>query len=152
MPALIPAALVALALVAPAEAARPSIGGHVIDRNGNGMSKAIVTVTPAPGAKHADAGTCQLVTDRDGNFLVDYLRDEAGERAKLRSRMGYTVEVFKPGYHTFAKVVDYRHGALVVDVVTMVEDTIDVRDLPENLDPALYRVATQSSGANYEGQ
>jgi hypothetical protein len=141
-----------LAFVAAAAAARPSIGGHVIDRNGGGMAKAIVTLVPAPGAKHPDAGTCELVTDRDGNFLVDYLRDEAGARAKLRKRTPYTLEVFKPGYHTFTKAVEYKHGELVIDVVTMVEDTIDVRDLPENLDPALYKLATQSSGATYEGQ
>lgn len=133
----------ALSLTLAACGPKPAIQGRVVDRNGVAMSRAIVSFSP---------GNVELVTDRDGNFLVDYLRDERGERERLRKRTTYTVEVFKPGYHTFATQVPYRAGVLALDTVTMVEETIDLADLPENLDPALYKTQTQSSGANYEGQ
>jgi hypothetical protein len=48
--------------------------------------------------------------------------------------------------------VPYRKGALEVETVTMVEETIAVEDFPENLDPALYSRPAQSAGATYEGQ
>ena len=136
------AALVWLPL-AVACAPKASIGGHVVDRNGVGMSRAIVSLSP---------GNVEMVTDRDGNFEIDYLRDDAGERTRMKKRVEYVLEVFKPGFHTYSVQVAYRKGELVVDTVTMVEDSIDVKDLPENLDPALYKTQTQSSGANYEGQ
>lgn len=127
----------------PAHAASPGIGGRVVDRNGEPISRAIVSLVP---------GNVELVTDRDGRFQIDYLRDTSGERVKLEKKTDYKLEVFKAGYHAFTLPVQYKHGALEVDTVTMVEETIDVRDLAENLDPALYSVQTQSSGATYEGQ
>lgn len=132
-----------LLAVAVAEAGPHSIAGLVVDRNGEPVSRAIVSLAP---------GNVELVTDREGRFLVDYLRDEAGERLKLEKKCTYTLSVFKPGYHDFAVQVDYRKGELLVDTVTMVEETIDVQDFPENLDPALYSRPAQSAGATYEGQ
>lgn len=122
---------------------KPGITGHVVDRNGAGMSRAIVSLAP---------GNVELVTDRDGNFVVDYLRAADGDRKKLRRHTEYVLEVFKPGYHVYAVHLPYRRGVLTVDTVTMIEETVDLADLPENLDPALYKTQTQSSGANYEGQ
>jgi hypothetical protein len=122
---------------------KPAIQGHVADRNGAGMSRAVISLAP---------GNAELVTDRDGNFLIDYLRSDRGERVRLDKRTEYVLEVFKPGYHTFSTPVPFRKGVLVLEPITMVELTIDLADLPENLDPALYKTPTQSSGANYEGQ
>jgi hypothetical protein len=122
---------------------KPALQGSVVDRNGTAMSRAIVSLSP---------GNAELVTDRDGNWKVDYLRDAGGERARLQKRTEYVLEVFKPGYHTFVTRLPYKKGVLVVDTVTMVEESIDLADLPENLDPSLYKTQTQSSGANYEGQ
>jgi hypothetical protein len=122
---------------------KPAITGLVVDRNGAGMPRAIVSLAP---------GNVELVTDRDGHFLIDYLRDDQGQRVHLKKRVPYHLEVFKPGFHTYTVEVPYKHGIATVDTVTMVEDTIDVKDLPENLDPALYSSQTQSAGANYEGQ
>ena len=124
-------------------AASHVIGGRVVDRNGEPLSRVVVSLAP---------GNVELVTDRDGRFLIDYLRDEQGERIKLGKKTEYTLEVFKPGFHTFQVPVSYRRGELEVETVTMIEETIDVRDFPENLDPALYSKATQSAGATYEGQ
>lgn len=123
--------------------AKHSIAGRVVDRNGEPMSRAIVSLSP---------GNVELVTDRDGRFLVDYLRDEAGERVKMQKKIEYALTVFKPGYHDFAVTVPYRRGPLEVETVTMIEETIAVEDFPENLDPALYSRPAQSAGATYEGQ
>ena len=134
---------VLLLWAASAWGAKHSIAGRVVDRNGEPMSRAIVSLSP---------GNVELVTDRDGRFLVDYLRDEAGERVKMQKKTEYALTVFKPGYHDFAVTVPYRKGALEVETVTMVEETIAVEDFPENLDPALYSRPAQSAGATYEGQ
>jgi hypothetical protein len=148
------AALVGSVLaVTPAWAATHLISGQVLDRNGRPMVRAIVSLTPAPeGCPEGGGCTVELVTDRDGRFVIDYLRDKTGERIKLAKKTEYTLEVFKAGYHTFTSAVPYRRGELPIEPVTMVEETIDVQDFPENLDPQLYTKATQSSGASYEGQ
>ena len=86
-------------LAASAWGAKHSIAGRVVDRNGEPMSRAVVSLAP---------GNVELVTDRDGRFLVDYLRDEAGERVKMRKKTEYALTVFKPGYHDFAVTVPYR--------------------------------------------
>ena len=64
--------LVAALLLSPAsaEAGRNQIGGQILDRNGEPVNRAIVSLVP---------GNVQLMTDREGNFLIDYLRDEDGE-------------------------------------------------------------------------
>lgn len=126
-----------------ARAASHLIGGRVVDRNGEPLSRVVVSLAP---------GNVELVTDRDGRFVIDYLRDQSGERVKLEKKTEYTLEVFKAGFHTFQVPVPYKRGELEVETVTMIEETIDVQDFPENLDPALYSKATQSAGATYEGQ
>lgn len=124
-------------------AARPSISGEVHDRNGAPLSRAIVSLDP---------GNLEIVTDREGHFFVDYLRDDDGRRVRLRKKVDYVLEVFKPGFHVYTASLPFRKGALVVEPITMIEETIEVADFPENIDPALYSRPTQSSGATYEGQ
>lgn len=137
-------ALAANLLPAPeAQAARNHISGQVIDRNGRPVDRAIVSLQP---------GNVQLVTDREGWFLIDYLRDDSGSRTRLRKKTDYTLEVFKPGFHTFNVSISYRKGAVAMDTITLVEETIQVEDHGENLDPALYKDTTHSAGATYEGQ
>lgn len=119
------------------------ITGQVLDRNGQPLPRAVVSLTP---------GNVSMVTDTQGNFVIDYLRDEAGERTRLSTRTEYTFEVAKVGFHTYSKPLPYKRGSLLVEPVMMVEHTIDITDLPENLDPGLYTSPTQSAGATYEGQ
>jgi hypothetical protein len=157
------AAVVAVAPVS-GHAAGHIIGGTVVDRNGRPVPRAIVSLTPGPeGCPEAKVPpvepatdnrncTVELVTDRDGRYAIEYLRDHTGEKMKLATKTDYTLEVFKVGYHVFSVGVPYRRGELEVEPVTMIEETIDVADFPENLDPALYSKATMSSGATYEGQ
>jgi hypothetical protein len=118
------------------------IGGRVVNRNGQPLPRAIISLSP---------GNVELVTDQDGRFVINYLRDPSGERIKLDSKTDYKLEVFLTGYHTFTTEVSYRRGLLEVETVTMVEETLDVQDLADIIDPARYSSSTQSSGASYIG-
>lgn len=124
-------------------AGRHYIAGQILDRNGEPIDRAVVTVDP---------GNVQLVTDREGQFLVDYLRDEDGERIKLAKKTDYVVEVFKPGFHIRTVSLSYRKGAVQLEPFTLVEETIEIADDGAELDPELYPNATHAGGANYEGQ
>lgn len=137
--------LLAWLLFVPAvsSAGKNHITGQITDRNGQPVNRAIVSLQP---------GNVQLVTDREGWFLIDYLRDEEGERTRLLKKTDYTVEVFKPGFHTFSLSVYYKKGSITMDAITLTEETIQVQDQGENLDPGLYGEQTHSAGANYEGQ
>lgn len=135
--------LLALALAAPAHAGRNQLEGQVSDRNGDPVNRAIVSLVP---------GNVQLMTDRDGQFLIDYLRDDEGQRTRLKKRTDYVLEIFKPGFHTQSFAVEYKRGTLEIPPVTLVEETIEVEDTGENIDPGLFKDPTHSSGAAYEGQ
>ena len=132
-------------LIAPsaASAARNQISGSVTDRNGVPVQQAIVSLEP---------GNVLLVTDRDGRFTIDYARDDAGERSRLKRRTNYTLEVFRPGFHALEVEFFYRAGPVEVETIALLEETIDVQDHGEALDPELYVSPSQSTGAAYEGQ
>lgn len=135
--------ITAVMLTTPAWAGRHQITGQVIDRNGNPVEQAIVSLSP---------GNVQIVTDREGKFLLDYLRDETGNRLKLAKKTDYTFEVFKAGFHVKSTETFYKKGPLAMEPITLVEDSIKVVDDGLELDPSIYSNPTQSSGANYEGQ
>ncbi len=134
----------ALLLLAPitASAARHMITGRVIDRNGEPVSRAIVSLDP---------GNVELVTDRDGRFIIDYLRANDGTRVKLARKTDYSVEIFKPGFHTTSEAFYFKKGAHTLSTFTLREETLSIRDDDAALDPELYDQSTQSSGATYEG-
>lgn len=136
------ALVVGLTLAGPA-LARNAISGQVRDRNGAPLDRVVITLKP---------GNVQLVTDREGRFLVDYLRDEDGERARLSKKTDYAIEIFKPGFHVEKRTFFYKSGELILDPFTMVEETIAVRDDGQNLDPEIYSTGTTNTGATYEGQ
>lgn len=140
----------AVALATPAFAGTHFIAGRVIDRNGDPIDQAVITLRPVDTEDNPD--NVQLVTDREGRFLIDYLRDPEGERAKLAKRSDYTVEVYKPGFHTREVSFYYKKGEMQIDTLMMSEDTIVVHDDKADLDPDAFDQRTHSSGANYEGQ
>ena len=137
------ALVVALGLSSSALAGKHAIVGQVVDRNGQPVDRAIVSLEP---------GNVQLVTDREGRFLIDYLRDETGERTKLAKKSDYTLEIFKAGYHIETRAFFFKRGTVEVDRVTLVRDTIEMADDTSGMDPADFDQATHSAGANYEGQ
>ena len=133
----------AIGLSAVAQAGGHAITGRVVDRNGEPVDRAIVSLEP---------GNVQLVTDRDGQFLIDYLRDDTGERIKLAKKTDYTLEVFKPGFHIETRKFYFKRGTVEVDLVTLVRDTIEMADDTADLDLSELDKSTHSAGANYEGQ
>lgn len=133
----------------PAAAGNHYIAGRIIDRNGDPIDQAVITLRPKDPEKQVEF---QLVTDREGRFLVDYLRDQEGDRAKLSKRSDYEIEVYKPGFHTRELDFYYKKGELQVDTLMMTEDTIAVHDDDADLDANAFEQSTHSSGANYEGQ
>ena len=119
------------------------IYGQVVDRNGEPMERAIVTLSP---------GNVQLVTDQEGNFQIDYVRDEAGERTKLTKKSDYNVDIFQVGYHPSNTSLFYKRGELVLDPIVLKEDTIRVVGSDSDIDPGQYSDRTHSAGATYEGE
>lgn len=136
-------ALLALGLAQPALAGKHQLIGQVQDRNGEPVNRAIISLVP---------GNVQMMTTREGEFLIDYLRDEDGERVRLKKRTDYVLEIFKPGYHGQTMAIAYKKGTLELPQVTLVEETIEVDETEGNLDPDLYADPTHSAGAAYEGQ
>jgi hypothetical protein len=137
LPLLLAASTVALA------APHHAISGTIVDRNGSPVERAIVSVAP---------GNVQLVTDQNGWFEIDYLRDESGERTKLGKRTIYEVEVFKAGYHVSTTTVEYKKGELILEPITLKEDTIRIVGADENIDPGQFPDRSHSAGAAYEGE
>ena len=135
--------LLVVLLPAVASAAKPAITGMVVDRNGDPVGRAVISLDP---------GGVRIVTDADGKFLIDYLRDDAGERVRLKKRVDYAVEVFKPGFHIIERTFFYERGVAAMEQVVLVEDTVAVTDDRARLDPTLYGSTGSSEGAAYEGQ
>lgn len=119
------------------------ITGTVLDRNGKPVQRAVVSLKP---------GNVELITDENGAFSIDYLRDDAGERTKLDKRANYELAVFKPGFHEATAAFYYKRGELLLEPVSMVEDTIRVEANTDNIDPSLYPDRAQNHGAAYEGE
>ena len=134
--------VLALAALSSGCAARHAIVGKVVDRNGDPMGRVIVSVDP---------GGVELLTDNAGEFAVDYLRDDDGDRVRLKRRTQYTVETFRTGYQTVRTEVDYRRGELQLAAIVMPEDTIRVAPGSPVVDPATVERPT-STGATYEGE
>jgi hypothetical protein len=138
------ALLASLLLAAPAaSAAKHQIAGKVVDQNGKSVTNVVVSVEP---------GNLQIATGADGAFLVDYLRDEGGERVKVTRKTDYAFEFFKAGFHTVQIKVRFVKGTVTMDPVALVPVALDVVDLGGNIDPALYDQSKAAEGATYEGQ
>ena len=87
-----------------------AIMGQVVDRNGKPIGRANVTLVP---------GNVELITDDDGRFTIDYLRDAEGTRTRLTRRSEYVVEYFKVGYHVEKGSFYFKNGELQLDAVTL---------------------------------
>lgn len=132
-----------LLLLAAGCATHRSISGQVVDRNGNGLERVNVKLSP---------GNVELVTDDEGRFTLDYLRDEEGNRIHLKKKTAYTVDLFKIGFHDQSSDVSYTHGDLVLEPITMTEETISVDNTADDIDPARHPDQAQNSGGSYEGE
>lgn len=120
-----------------------AILGQVVDRNGKPIRRANVALAP---------GNVEIITDDDGRFMIDYLRDAEGSRVKLDRRTEYTVEYFKVGYHAQTVTFYFKNGELQLDPVSLTEDTVRVDAAGAPFDPALYPDRGQEAGGSYEGE
>lgn len=117
--------------------------GKVVDRNGEPMDKVVISMQP---------GGVEMITDSNGAFMIDYLRDEQGQRTKLSRKTDYSIEVFRTGYNVHSDSFYFKNGELFLDPITLAEDTIRVENSPDNIDPAQFPDRSQSAGAAYEGE
>ncbi len=124
-------------------AVKHSISGQVLDRNGEPVERANVALAP---------GGVEIVTDDSGHFLIDYLRDDEGTRVKLSRRTEYQAEIFKVGFHAETTSFFFKRGELVLEPVTLTEDTIRVDTSSVDIDPDKYPDRAQDAGGSYEGE
>lgn len=117
--------------------------GTVVDRNGAPVPGAIVGLAP---------GNVEVVTDAEGRWVVDYLRDDEGERVRLGTRTDYEVEAFRVGYHVATTRVSYKRGDATVETITLVEDSIRIATPEDDIDPGREAGRPQATGAAYEGE
>lgn len=137
------AALVLALLPGTAHAGKHFITGTVLDRNGSPVERVNVTLAP---------GNVEIITDETGKFLVDYLRDEEGNRTRLGKRTEYTILFFKVGYHEEKVTFLYKRGELALEPITLKEETIKVDPSTDNIDPASVTNRQQDAGGSYEGE
>ncbi len=132
-----------LALISTVLAKGHVISGQVLDRNGEPLERVNVSLAP---------GNVEIITDENGMFRIDYLRDEEGNRIKLSRRTSYTLVLFKVGYHEESAVVEFRRGELVIEPITLEQETIRVEASGDDIDPAKAGESSQSAGGSYEGE
>ncbi len=138
-------AAASLGLLAPgtAWAAKHAIVGTLLDRNGDPVERVNVTLSP---------GNVEIITDETGKFLIDYLRDEEGNRTRLQKRTEYTVTFFKVGFHEEKVTFLYKRGEHALEPVTLKQETIKVDPSADNIDPAGVTNRQQDAGGSYEGE
>lgn len=124
-------------------AKKHTISGAVIDRNGDPVERVNVTLSP---------GNVEIITDETGKFMIDYLRDEEGNRTRLQKRTDYKVTFFKVGFHEQELTFLYKRGEHLLETVTLKEETIKVDASSDVIDPAAFPDRQQDAGGSYEGE
>jgi hypothetical protein len=137
------AMLAALLFAGPAAAKGRALRGSVVDRNGEPVKRVNVRLSP---------GNVEIITDDQGLFTIDYLRDAEGNRVKLQRKTTYTVEFFKVGFHPVETEVEYKRGELTIEAVTLKEDTIKLDLSADDIDPSRFPDRAQDGGGSYEGE
>ena len=99
-----------------------------------------------------EPGNVEVITDSEGVFRIDYMRDENGNRVPLSRKTDYRMEAFRLGFHFHEIQFTYKRGEQALAPVTLVEDTIRVQPSQLSIDPGAYPERTQSTGATYEGE
>lgn len=117
-------ALLATGISSPAIAGKHHITGQILDRNGQPVPRAVVSLVP---------GNVSLVTDREGRFSISYLREDNGKRTRLAKKRDYDLEVLKVGFHDHAEAITYKRGVLEVESIQLKEESLRVTDDLANL-------------------
>jgi hypothetical protein len=119
------------------------IRGSVVGRNGEPVERVLVSLEP---------GGVEVVTDEQGAFLIDYVRNPEGERKKLSKRTNYTLSAYKAGFHDQAMEFYFKRGELTLEPLSLTADSIVIKPGEDSIDPKLYPDRSQNNGAAYEGE
>ena len=119
------------------------ISGMVTDSTGAPLDNAIIRLDP---------GNVELVTDRQGQFVIDYLRTDNASRIGISKRQTYVLDVFKPGFSIEQREFYYKSGQHLVGEIPLTAEVLRVQDDGENLVPSLQAEPTNTGGTTYEGQ
>ncbi|MSQ03614.1 MAG: carboxypeptidase regulatory-like domain-containing protein [Myxococcales bacterium] len=120
-----------------------AISGLVLDRNGKPLGRTNVTLAP---------GNVEIITDDNGRFMIDYLRDAEGTRVKMGKRTDYAIEYFKVGYHPQKSTFYFKNGELTLEPASLAEDTVRVEASDTVFDPGAHPNRGQEAGGSYEGE
>lgn len=89
--------------------------GRVVDRNDKPLSRVTIKVSP---------GLVERVTSKWGEYDVEHLYADDGEKLPLKKNQDYTISAWKPGYHETTQIFHYDGGNTEIPTITLVEDTI----------------------------
>ena len=109
-----------LMLPAVASAKKGAILGQVTDRNGDAMVGATVELVDR---------FATVLTDSEGRFRIDYMRQADGKQVKLAKTTTYVLLVTLPGFHDVTGQIEYKRGEFEVQPVTMIPETVEVQDI-----------------------
>ncbi len=99
--------------------------GKVVDRNDKPLSRVTITISP---------GQVERISSKWGEYEIEYLFSEDGERQALKKNQDYTISAWKAGFHDSTQIFRFSGGSSEIPPITLVEDTITLT--PENiLDP-----------------
>lgn len=116
--------------------------GRVVDRNDKPLSRVTIRVSP---------GTVERISNKWGEYEIEYLFSDDGERLGIKKNQDYTISAWKPGFHETTQIFRYEGGSSEIPTITLVEDSITLT--PENiLDPETLTQdpPTDSQGQSYE--
>ena len=82
-------------------AGKHAIVGQIIDRRGEPLEEATVTLVGRNAA---------MPTDENGWFRIDYLRTNDGKQTRLDKRTTYVVNITMVGFHETELEVTYKRG------------------------------------------
>lgn len=103
-----------------------SMYGKVVDRNDKPLSRVTITIEP---------GQVERISNKWGEYDIEYLFSDDGERLSLKKNQDYSISAWKAGFHESAQIFRFSGGKSEIPAITLIEDTIALT--PENiLDPS----------------
>lgn len=117
--------------------------GKVVDRNDRPLQRVTIRVSP---------GAVERISNKWGEYEVEYGFDEEGNRMSLKKGQDYTITAWKPGYHETTQIVRYEGNSQEIPTITLVEESITLSPDTVGLDPATTNAnpPTESQGQSYE--
>ncbi len=93
--------------------------GRVVDRNDQPLKRVTILVSPGNG---------ELISNKWGEYEIDGLHDDEGNRIPLTRGQDYTINAWKPGYHETTQIFRFEGGVQEIPTITLIEDSIKLED------------------------